>query len=130
MAIELIEPPKEANTIDGFLAWFQRLYLFVRNTQLRVATSGDENASINKDTGFHGVTSLTASRTLTLPDSSQLEDGRVIEVQDQSGNAGTHNIVIQRSGSDTVNGATSVSITSNYGRMRLAKNGEGSFFAA
>ena len=63
--------------------------------------------------------------TLTLPDAALwlAAAGHGAEVQlilqDISGAASTNAITINRAGSDTVNGLTSVSITSDYGGYKL-----------
>lgn len=60
--------------------------------------------------------------TLTLPDAAAWlaahPTGQLI-IQDISGAASTNNITINRAGSDTINGLTSVTITSDYGGYKL-----------
>jgi hypothetical protein len=56
--------------------------------------------------------------TINLPAAST-NVGRVIEIVDDDGLAGTSTITINRAGSDTINGATSTTITSNYGVVTL-----------
>ena len=63
--------------------------------------------------------------TLTLPDAAAwlAEDAHgapfQLIIQDVSGAAFTNNITINRAGSDTVNGLTSITITSDYGGYKL-----------
>ena len=132
MAIDLLQPPNSdpKTEWEQWRHWFNLLWHFAKDTVLRPETSADAAATITKNQSYHGVTALTASRTLTLPAASDLEDGHIIYVQDESGAAGTYNVVIQRAGSDTVNGGTSVSITSNYGRAVLIKRGSGAWYSA
>jgi len=94
------------------------------------SSSGDADATIPSSSNYHGVTALTAGRTLTLFDVNLLDDGEPFVVQDESGSAGTHNITIQRAGAQTINGTTSVTISSNYGRKTFFKRGDGKVFAA
>lgn len=127
MNIKLPPPPQWSTQKLIWDEWYRILWRFVRS---EVNTSGDEAATISSGTTYHGVTALTAGRTLTLPSAADMQDGDTIVVQDESGAAGTHNITIQRAGTDTVNGGASVAISSNYGRMTIIKNGTGTFFAA
>lgn len=59
----------------------------------------------------------TAARTITLP--SAVDVGRVYLIKDKTGNAATNNITIQRSGSDTIDGATSVKLESAYAAVSV-----------
>jgi hypothetical protein len=56
--------------------------------------------------------------TITLP-SGELGFGRVIFVKDITGSAGGASIVIQRQGSDTIDGTTSISLTTSYQGVQL-----------
>lgn len=67
-------------------------------------------------------TSLTASRTATLPTPTAALEGQVFVIKDESGNAGTFNIII----SGTVDGG-SISITANYGVARVYCSGAAYF---
>jgi hypothetical protein len=131
---EIIRTPLRALaqgvTWSEWQSWFERLFRYVENTVLRGTTSGDAAATILPNQSYHGVTALTAGRTLTLPATSSLEDNHLLIIQDESGSGGTHTITIQRAGSDTINGATNVTITSNYGRRTLIKSGAGKWFSA
>lgn len=55
--------------------------------------------------------------TITLP--SATGTGRVILIKDVGGSAGTTNITINASGGQVIDGATSATISTNYGSMRL-----------
>ena len=82
-----------------------------------VATATSYSALASDD--YIGVTSTAAPRTITLPAASSVADGHVYFIKDESGGAGTSNITISRSGSDTIDGATSVVISVNYGVSRI-----------
>lgn len=75
-----------------------------------------------------GVTSTASARTITLPAATAVKAGLPYYVKDESGGAGTNNITIQRAGSDTVDGATSVAITANYGAKALYSDGASKWF--
>jgi hypothetical protein len=74
-----------------------------------------------------GVTDTSSARTVTLPTSAPA--GMIMEIKDESGAAATNNITVQRGGSDTIDGATSITITANYGIARLYSNGSGAWFS-
>jgi hypothetical protein len=69
------------------------------------------------------VTDTSAARTITLPSAATAGAGATYVVKDESGGAGTNNITIQRVGSDLIEGATTKSISINYGYARLISTG-------
>lgn len=127
MNITLPSPPQQNEFSVEERTWRETLYRYVRPN---CTTSGDAAASIPSSSTYHGVTALSAPRILTLPSSDQLRDGEQIIVQDESGDAGTHNITIARAGSDAINGSNSVDITTDYGRCVLIKRGSGNWYSA
>lgn len=75
-----------------------------------------------------GVTSTAATRTITLPSSATAGSGFELIVKDESGAAGTNNITVSRAGSDTIDGATTVTISVNYGVLKVYSDGAGKWF--
>lgn len=69
-----------------------------------------------------GVTDTSAARTITLA-TSATEDGKLIIIKDESGAAGTNNITIQGEGGETIDGAATKTINTNYGVLRVFSNG-------
>lgn len=70
------------------------------------------------------IGTMSASRTATLPAASAVPAGWEIIIGDASGTVtSTNTIVIARAGSDTINGATSVTIASPYGHRRIISDG-------
>lgn len=63
--------------------------------------------------------------TLTLPASSLVNEGRVYVIKDESGTAATNNIIIQTSGSDTIDGETSLTIAGNYNSVCIYRGQSG-----
>jgi hypothetical protein len=88
-------------------------------------TSLTVTASSGVFTGVVGALHLVDTSggvgTCTLPAASA-SSGRLIVIKDK-GNATANNIAINRAGSDTIQGATSTSITANYGAVRLRSDG-------
>lgn len=124
MPISLPKPPQGKFDPMEWLRWSETLW---RRVVGEANTSGDEAYTISSASTYHGVTELTAPRTLTLPLASFLRDGDEIVVQDESGDAGTHTITISAQGTDTVNGT--VTISSNFGRRRIIKRGSGQYYS-
>lgn len=76
------------------------------------------------------VTDNTSARTITLAAASALKAGQILIIKDEAGTAASaNNITIARAGSDTIDGATSVSITADYGVIRLYSNGSDKYFS-
>lgn len=63
----------------------------------------------------------TSGGTLTLP-SSSLTTGQEYVIKDEGGNAGTSNITVS-AGSNDIDGATTATIGTNYGSLRLRWSG-------
>lgn len=124
--IDIIPPPREG-LIEGqpwvpWQQWFDRLFKYVGNTVLRGKTTGDAAATIKPDQSYHGITALSAPRTITLPSVDDVEDNHVLVIQDESGSGGTHTITIAAASGETVNGTAT--ITSNFGRRILIKSND------
>lgn len=86
------------------------------------------SGSISANVSIFGVTG-SGARSITLPSAATMKAGGVLIIQDEAGNAGSGTITINRAGSDTINGATSVTITTNYGRRTLYSNGIGAWYS-
>lgn len=76
--------------------------------------------------GYVGVTDTAAARTITLP-ANTLAEHRIV-IKDESGGAGTNNIIIDGAGSETIDGALTNTIATNYGSRHLVSNGAGAWF--
>lgn len=87
------------------------------------SVSGTTTISVTK--GWHLVACTTSSAyTVTLPASSAAA-GAVITIADVSGDAATNTLTVERAGSDTINGATSVTINAPYNSITFITNGSG-----
>ena len=87
--------------------------------------TGDANYTILVSDRFvaQNVT-LTAARTKTLPAASGYPAGLPLVVADETGSVTTANtLIIARAGSDTIDGATSVTLDSAYGFVVLVSDG-------
>ncbi len=85
----------------------------------RTAQSGSYNS--NGDT-IIGVTSTSSAYTVTLSAADAVA-GRVIIIKDESGAAGTNHITVNTAGGKTIDGAASITISVNYGVLRVYSDG-------
>lgn len=94
-------------------------------TNSRTAVSDAAYAALATDRSI-AYTALTAARTVTLPASSSYPTGTALTIFDESGACSATNVLtIARSGTDTIDGATSASIATPYGYLALESNGAG-----
>lgn len=70
-----------------------------------------------------GVTSTAAARTITLPAAATAVVGCIYVIKDESGAAATNNITVDGNGSETIDGATTYVINTNYGAVCLYTDG-------
>ena len=124
MALNLQPPPQNPALSAEEAQWREALWRRVTGSP---DTSGDEAYEIKSSTTYHGVTALTAGRTLTLPPSKKMRDGDEILIQDESGDAGTFTITISAQGSDSILGTATIS--SDYGRRLVIKRGDGKYYS-
>ncbi|RTE92451.1 hypothetical protein D6B98_13050 [Bradyrhizobium sp. LVM 105] len=92
---------------------------------------GDSAYSIDASDRVVGTNAtFTASRTWTLPAANAVNAGQELIVADFAGTVtGTNTLVIARAGSDTVNGGTSVTISSANGAYILVSDGSSKWTA-
>jgi len=88
-------------------------------------TNGNSDYSIPSSTRVAATSAaFTAPRVWTLPAASSVPAGEAIEVSDAFGGVtSTNTLTIQRAGSDTINGGTSLIIAAAYAARRLVSNG-------
>jgi len=71
-------------------------------------------------TGGHiRVIGTAGAKTVTMPTGSGVTVGTIFTIKDAAGNAGSGTITINRTGTDTIDGATSQTITTNYGVLTI-----------
>lgn len=90
--------------------------------------SGTTYTIVTLDFGKIVAMSNVAARTITLPAASSIPAGYPVTIKDQAGTALTANIVINRSGSDTIDGATSYTMNLNYQAVDIYSDGVSKFF--
>jgi hypothetical protein len=106
-------------TAGGFAA--AKLAEVITNTRRAIA---DAAATIGAGDRLVAYTSLTASRAVALCAASAFPTGTILLIVDESGAcSAASKIVVNRAGSDTINGATSLAIAAAYGGLALESNG-------
>lgn len=80
------------------------------------------NTTISGRCDIAGVDSSGGAVTVTLS-SSLISEGYPISLKDIGGAAGTNTITIETEGSETIDGSTSGSISTNYGAATLFSDG-------
>lgn len=70
-----------------------------------------------------GVTNTASPRTLTLPSAITAGVGRTFKIKDESGGAGTNNITVATVGGQTIDGAATFVINTNFGAVEIYSNG-------
>ncbi len=84
----------------------------------------DVNYAALASDAYIAATSLTASQTITLPAASSFPPGQPLYIADKTGLlSNTLVLTIQRAGSDTIAGQTSVDMMSPYQKLVLHSNG-------
>lgn len=78
--LQLPEPPIQSEDFAEWQQWFQKLFARLRVLKSKVSSSADVDATVAPNVSYHGVTSLSAPRTLTLPAVANLEDGHRLVV--------------------------------------------------
>lgn len=116
-----IQPPIESLQLET--NQFQKglveaLRLVPTFKQTRVAT----DYTAEKQDYYIGVTSTAAPRTITLPALDSIPEWVQMVIKDESGGAGANNITIDGDGTETIDGATTKVINTNYGAVRLTRS--------
>ena len=82
----------------------------------------DATASLTADETIVGV-NRGSGVTLTLPSAQAVLAGRPYVVKDESGAAATNNITVDTEGSETIDGAATDTLSTNYGSIGYYSNG-------
>lgn len=85
-------------------------------------TVADADYTITTGDYIISYTSLSTGRTVTLPTAVGIAGQQYI-IKDESGGANAHNITIATTSSQTIDGTTPPSITTNYGQVRVYSDG-------
>ena len=84
-------------------------------------------ATASADDTLIGI-SASAALELRLPSAAGYENGQYFLIKDEAGNANIYNITIKTSGSQTIDGETTIVLESPYTSVNLYSNGVDAFF--
>ena len=87
------------------------------------ALTGTATITVADDLSYYYCDTSTAGVTVTLPSAGDSAAGRFFLVKDSTGTAATNNITVTASGTDTVDGAGTYIISSNYGSAMIISRG-------
>jgi hypothetical protein len=73
-------------------------------------------------------TDTSSPRTILLPAANSVPAGQTFQIVDESGGAAANPITVAAAGADTIDGAATAAITTNYGTLKLYSDGVGSWF--
>jgi Major tropism determinant N-terminal domain len=99
-------------------------------TTLSLARHAVSDANYTVASGISTVayTAITAARTVTLPASSSFNPGQQILIVDESGSCSSSKAIsVNRAGSDTIAGATSLTLNQAYAYVALESNASGNW---
>ena len=85
------------------------------------------NITASSSDYYIGV-SASADLEVRLPGSETLSNGQTFVFKDEAGSAGTHTITILTSGSQTIDGLASVSLTSPFSALNVYSDGTSKYF--
>ena len=91
----------------------------------RRAITANATASVNDR--IIGV-SASAALEIKLPSASGYDNGQYFTIKDEAGNASDRNITIKTSGSETIDGQSSIILESPFAAVNIYTNGSDKFF--
>ena len=94
----------------------------------RVAVDNADYTILATDKVVAQVGIMSAARIFSLPDASTMQAGAEITIIDESGSVtDTNRIIVQRYGSDTIDGVASINTNTPHGVLKLICNGTNSW---
>lgn len=76
------------------------------------------------------IVDTTATRAITLPAASAVASGRIYIIKDASGQSNSNNITLNADGSDLIDGASSVTLDSNFGSSIVISDGNSNWYVS
>lgn len=99
------------------------------NAQLFETTSvGGDIVISSSDTFVYLIVDTTSPRSITLPLANSVSAGRIYIIKDASGQSYTNNITVSVSGSDTIDGASSLIIASDNSSTMIVGDGSSAWY--
>ncbi len=89
-------------------------------------TGTDSNYTASVDDSIIGIDTTSGAVTVTLPSAGAVA-GKVFIIHDEGGTAGSNNITVATEGSETIDGSSTATISTNYGSLRIYSDGTNFF---
>jgi hypothetical protein len=116
---DVISPDDNAGTKRWLLIYSSSTFKNMNVTTVNAATYDLLTTDYILNVTYTATGPVTS---LTLP-TAQVVEGRVIAIKDGGGNAATNPIIIDTEGAETIDGAATITINSNYGGVWLYCDG-------
>jgi hypothetical protein len=123
----------EGSIKDSLVVWDDNTKALRRITPNRMSSNTlqrvgvhDANYTATSSNYLIAFTSLSASRTLTLPAAGTMTNKTII-IKDESGRAGFFPIIVDGAGTENIDGRRTRLINTHYGSMTLYSNGSNWF---
>ena len=81
------------------------------------------SVTLTRDHYYMGITSTAATRTVTLPAVADVAAGKTYIIKDESGAAGTNNIIVQANAAELIDSSNTYIISSNYAAVGIVCTG-------
>ncbi|HEX3587777.1 MAG TPA: hypothetical protein VH024_17390 [Candidatus Angelobacter sp.] len=112
--------------------WFQASAQNFPSRQVVIQKPGDADYTIPVKTSNIWTTALTANRTWTLPAANTSVGGDTVTITDMGGAVSSpgNNITVAAAGSDTINGASNLTLMQPYSSVTFTSNGTNGWAAS
>lgn len=126
----LLKTPKNFSVKDSFFVdtndvHFKRGQVINRKTVSTLVTGS--TYSVSTSDYLIGITSLSYAPSIGLPRPNLVDIGKYYRIKDEVGGAATTTITIASDGEKTIDGASNVTITTNYGSKSFYTDGSNWF---
>ena len=117
-------PETGAVEYDG-TDWYLTNSMPARRTvaYLATVTTSSTPVTVPAIGGHVRVVGAAGAKTVTLPATSGVKSGTRVTIKDAAGNAASGTITVNAASTETIDGAASATITTNYGVLRLIYSG-------
>jgi hypothetical protein len=110
---------------------YQMTYVPSTSVNFGRRAAGDGETLAASDPTYIVVTAIATFITINLPLANSVPAGKTFIFKDESGNNASFGpIIIARSGSDTIDGSTTKSITTDYGSLTVYSDGTSKWLIA
>lgn len=97
---------------------------FLNSPQVKYVSFNAGNNTITALDNYFSKTAISGGgNTISLPTIGAFLQGQYVTIKDSSGTAGANNLTIDANGTDTIDGAGTYVINTNYGFVSLMSDG-------